>query len=192
MGNYYIVNNIGEFNILEFVQRHIQIRSPFTMNSHKPNKAMFASPYEDSDYQKTKSKCEDSALQHAPISSQLATMVDKFCAGTLGTKAHRKLLCSITHLACGNTKLMVSKGRLVKCTYALKQSGPVGSAKSIGHNVIADVVHNLSNAIAQLDKQLWVSKQPVEDVNSICNKPKDKGTPFERRVFLINPGTLQA
>ena len=119
-----------------------------------PTRDMFTALYGDSDYRHTKSKCEKSAAENMPISIQLMTRVDKYCGGTLGTRALQKVVYGITHFSCGNTKLRVSLGRKVHSSYALKLFAPVGSGKFLAHSFIEECMQKLEDNIAGLDKEI--------------------------------------
>ena len=84
----------------------------------------------------------------------VAAPVDIRFSGSLGTRSVRKQIQALSHYSIGNQKLPINAHTYVPPTAFLVISATVGSGKSIYHKLFEDVIRQLREGIAVLQKQL--------------------------------------
>ena len=126
-------------------------------------KRIFNALWSDGDYVTTKKQADESAKQHSPMLTKLATAVDTRCCGGLGTRSVRKQIQALFHFAIGNQKMRVNANTLVPSTAALVVSALVGSGKSLYHSIFTDVIGMVREATEVLDRQIHDTKNSQED-----------------------------
>ena len=167
-------------------------------------KRIFNGLWNDKDYVHTKKMAEESANEHAPLLTNVATAVDIRCCGSLGTRSVCKQIQALFHFAIGNQKLRINANTLVPSTVALVVSALVGSGKSLYHTLFDEVIGLLREATKVLDKQIHDSKDVDEEKDGIhvdsndlsrmlsgVMDEKSRKQSFRCRQMLRNPGTTE-